>query len=205
MAKLVLFKRKFVPKDDAQMVAAMMAGDEAAIEYVFYDHYNPMLRSLANYTFNRWGASREKSITYKDLISELYLHLSKDDWRILKRYNPENPFEPWFSIVASRYFKDYYKKINPQMIDSLAEIPKDIMSSGESLEDCELMRDLMRVLPFLEPPRYREILEELIIEDKDPEEVAKRHNITIDNLYNIKKRALAKLIQKYLTGYKNNR
>lgn len=56
-------------------------------------------------------------------------------------------------------------------------------------------------LDELEPPRDREILTALLIHDEEPQEVADRFNVTVDNLYNIKRRALAKLIQKHLKDY----
>jgi DNA-directed RNA polymerase specialized sigma24 family protein len=60
------------------------------------------------------------------------------------------------------------------------------------------MMDIMDGLKMLEPPRDREILEALLIHDEEPQEVADRFGVTVDNLYNIKRRALARLIQKHL-------
>ena len=43
--------------------------------------------------------------------------------------------------------------------------------------------------------RYAMVLKRLIIEDADPQEVADEMDIKIDNLYNIKKRAIAALMR----------
>ena len=43
--------------------------------------------------------------------------------------------------------------------------------------------------------RYAEVLQRLVIEDADPEVVAEEMGVNIDNLYNIKKRAIAALMR----------
>ena len=63
------------------------------------------------------------------------------------------------------------------------------------------MMDIKHGLDQLEPPRDREILSSLLLRDEEPHEVAKRIGVTVDNLYNIKRRALARLIQKHLNDY----
>jgi hypothetical protein len=44
-------------------------------------------------------------------------------------------------------------------------------------------------------PRYAMVLRRLIIEDADPQDVAEEMDIKIENLYNIKKRAIAALMR----------
>ena len=43
--------------------------------------------------------------------------------------------------------------------------------------------------------RYVYVIQQLVIEDREPEEMAKEMNVTVDNLYNIKRRAMAQLTQ----------
>ena len=64
-----------------------------------------------------------------------------------------------------------------------------------------IMMDIKKGVDELEPPRDREILTALILHDEEPQQVADRYGVTVDNLYNIKRRALAKLIQKHLKDY----
>jgi RNA polymerase sigma factor (sigma-70 family) len=161
-----------------------------------------------------------------DLVQELYLYLSVDNWARLKKYDPELPFERWFSVVSYRFFKDF----SLRMIDSRRQIPitkieRSMKLSGEGvysfsrskrtsdeIEDQRLlnagttqmnqmMMDIKKGFDELEPPRDREILTALILHDEEPQVVANRFNVTVDNLYNIKRRALAKLIQKHLKDY----
>ena len=66
-----------------------------------------------------------------------------------------------------------------------------------------IMMDIQQGLAKLEPLRDREILTALILRDEEPQTVADRFHVTVDNLYNIKRRALAQLIQKHLKDYAN--
>lgn len=43
--------------------------------------------------------------------------------------------------------------------------------------------------------RYVFVIQRLVIEDQEPEQLAKEMDITVENLYNIKRRAMAQLTQ----------
>ena len=142
------------------------------------------------------------NIPVDDLIQELYLYLSVNKWVRLKKYDPTLPFNSWLSVVSYRFFKDY----SHRMIDSHRQIPithiedQQLLNTGTTQMN-QIMMDIKKGFDELEPPRDREILTALILRDEEPQEVANRFNVTVDNLYNIKRRALAKLIQKHLKDY----
>ena len=181
------------------MVNALLEGNEGALNYVFYDHFRPLL--YHNYTRTCKGMY---FVEFADMVQQLYLYLSENDWERLRRYNPAMPFVNWFSVVSYRYFKDFFRS----MIDSTVQKPIiDIDDHDSTLAITSevsqtLLGDLWRVLPLLEPPRDRQILKSFLIDDEAPETVAKRHGVTIDNLYNIKRRALTRLVKNYLMDYK---
>ncbi len=178
-------KSLFIYKDDAQLVAELLAGNEGALHYVFYDHFNPLLK------MNAYKAAGTKQVEYDDLVQELYLYLSNNDWEKLRKYNPERPFVNWFSVVSYRFFKDFSRS----MIDSANQISNGTIGT--------IMMDIKRAISKLKPPRDSQILEALLLRDEEPETVAKQHNVTVDNLYNIKRRAIAKLIKQHLVDYKD--
>lgn len=181
------------------MVAALMDGDEGAIKYVFYDNYEALLR--LNYSKAAAGCR----ICYDDLVQELYLYLSADNWERLRRYDPaKSCFISWFSVVSYRFFKDSVRS----MIDYAPEVPiytmedhnpafvsKGIMST--------LFMDIKEILKHFRPPRDREVLQAMLIDGEEPEAVAKRLGVTVDNLYNIKRRAIERLRNNYLADYKD--
>ena len=65
-------KSLFIYKDDAQLVADLLAGNEGALHYVFYDHFNPLLK------MNAYKAAGTKQVEYDDLVQELYLYLRRE-------------------------------------------------------------------------------------------------------------------------------
>ena len=188
----------YIYKDDAQLVAELLAGNEGALHYVFYDHFKPLLK------MNAYKAAGTKQVEYDDLVQELYLYLSNNDWEKLRKYNPERPFVNWFSVVSYRFFKDFSRS----MIDSSDQIPISNMNDHQTAFMSNgtigtIMMDIKQAISKLKPPRDSQILEALLLRDEEPEIVAKRHNVTVDNLYNIKRRAIAKLIKQHLQDYKD--
>lgn len=187
---------KYRYTSDRQFVADLLAGDGKALECLLYDRFRRLLR------FNALKAA--PNVPVDDLIQELYLYLSANEWERLKKYDSELPFDRWLSVVSYRFFKDFSLK----MIDSRRQIPitqiedQGVLNAGTA-QMTHIMMDIRRGFDELEPPRDREILTALILHDEEPQEVAKRFGVTVDNLYNIKRRALAKLIQKHLNEYKD--
>ena len=198
MPSIIPFHRKrFVYENDAQLVSAVMAGDEGATRYLFYDHYTALLRKNNNKTVGNLP------VQFDDLVQELYLFFRENDWEKLKKYDPAEDFICWFSTVSFRFFKDCCKKKFYSSTDFTDDIPNyDKRESYFDWENSELMRDLRRVLPFFQPPRDREIIEATVIRDESISEVAKRYNLTENNLSTIKRRALARLVATYLSDYK---
>ena len=185
---------KYRYSTDRQFVADLLANDGKALECLLYDRYRSLLR------FNAMKAA--PNVPVDDLVQELYLYLSADNWARLKKYDPELPFDRWFSVVSYRFFKDF----SLRMIDSRRQIPithiedQRLFNAGTTQMN-QIMMDIKKGFDELEPPRDREILTALILHDEEPQEVANRFNVTVDNLYNIKRRALAKLIKKHLNDY----
>jgi DNA-directed RNA polymerase specialized sigma24 family protein len=58
---------------------------------------------------------------------------------------------------------------------------------------CDTRMDLRRLLGRLTNERYLYVIRRLVFQDAEPEEVAKELGVTVPNLYNIKKRAIAAL------------
>lgn len=168
------------------------------IRYVFYGHFESLLR------FNAQKAAGNKEVELDDLIQELYLYMSRNDWEKLRKYNPELPFANWFSVVSYRFFKDF----TASMIDCTETVPISDMNERSLFQVGTgkietIMMDIRQAIAKLKPPRDREIVEALLLNEEEPAEVAERYKVTVDNLYNIKRRAIIKLIQKHLQEYVN--
>ena len=189
--------RKYQYSTDKQLVADLMAGNGLATEYLLYGRYRSMLVYNAQKAMRTYLASGGSSDA-SDLIHELYIYLQNDHWAKLRKYDPALPFEKWLSVVSYRFFKDHAIA----MLDSRRQISvsqladrevEHIYSQGE-MHLSTLMMDLRDAIGRLESERDRSILHSILVDDEDPAAVAARQGITIDNLYNIKRRALAKLV-----------
>ncbi|MBP5557196.1 MAG: sigma-70 family RNA polymerase sigma factor [Bacteroidales bacterium] len=186
------------PFSDADIQEGLLGNEAQMIRYVFYEHFHTMLR------FNAQKAAGNKSVGLDDLIQELYLYMSRNNWEKLRKYSTEYPFASWFSVVSYRFFKDY----THSMIDSSRNLPIAEMSdhnisiAGTSRIET-MMIDIKAAISKLTPPRDKEVVEAFLINEEEPAEIAQRLNVSVDNLYNIKRRALAKLIKDHLQEYVN--
>jgi len=57
--------------------------------------------------------------------------------------------------------------------------------------------DIENLLNGLTNERYRSVIQKLVLEDCEPQTLANEMGITVDNLYNIKRRALSQLAHLY--------
>lgn len=187
---------------DTEIKEGLLRNDEETIRYVFYEHFNTLLH------FNAQKATWGKGVEYEDLIQELFVYINRDNWEKLQMYSTEYSFSSWFSVVSYRFFKDYTRS----MIDTAQNLPIDEMNEAslcmigvEGVEPVETSRDIKELIGNLTPLRYREVLTAILINGEDLKEVAKRIHVTVDNLYNIIRRAKAKLIDQLLSELNHQR
>ena len=184
---------------DRQLIGRVIANDEAAIGFVFYRKYESLLKLNAQKT------AISKGLVYEDLVQDLFLYLSKNNWEKLRKYDPKYPFASWFTVISYRFFKDCARSL----IDSSENLPMDDMGDHpipalNSPQTNLIMMDIKKALDKLTPPRDREILKALLLDEMEPADVAEKYDVTVDNLYNIKRRAIAKLAQQHLKDYRND-
>lgn len=188
---------------DRQFVADLAAGDEQAVACLLYGRFGRLLRFNALKAASAYAPPGSAAVTPDDLIQEFYLHLSADGWARLRHYDPAQPFATWLSVVSYRFFRDYSRRV----IDSARQIPisdiedRRLLNAGTA-QMSAVMMDIRDGLARLEPPRDREVLTALLLRDEEPQRVADRLGVTVDNLYNIKRRAIARLIAQHLNEYR---
>lgn len=173
---------------DIELRDALIAGDEGATEEFFFNKCRPLFISVIRRVF-------DYEADYDECISELYIHLMEDDARRLKQFEGRSTIFQWMKIVATRFFISIRRKvIENNSSDHLLDVAaKHNVMSSESQNDAQV--DIAMLLDKMPNSRYAMVLKRLIIEDADPQEVADEMDIKIDNLYNIKKRAIAALMR----------
>ena len=96
-------------------------------------------------------------------------------------------------MIAIRYF---VKKRNRLIENSSQETPYEEQTVQFAEEtDSYAYGDLQRLLSQMPNRRYALVIQRLVIDEVNPEELAKEMTIETANLYNIKRRAMAQLTQ----------
>src|SRR5574344_2078507 len=123
-------------------------------------------------------------VNYDEFVNELYQYLKTLALRyFIKKRNELIANESKGTLYIESDTVDYESKVNADI-------------------------DLKRLLYQMKNKRYAYVIYKLMIEEKTPDSVAKEINVTLANLYNIKKRAMAALTQvalKDIVYYDNKR
>lgn len=133
---------------------------------------------------------------FNELVNELYLYLMKDDGAKLRTFRYESSFNTWLTTVAVRFFLKL--KISGGVIE---DVSNEVLyeKSEEDFDDSEnkiaAHMDLENLFKAMRNKRYVEVIRKLILEEADPSEVAEEMGIKVDNLYNIKRRAMVALTE----------
>ena len=86
----------------------------------------------------------------------------------------------------------YYSSLYIKEIEDLINV-NNVEECAQTMERTITSIDVRNLLNSMHNDRYRYVLDSLILQDKSRQEVAKELNITIENLDNIKSRALKQL------------
>jgi len=181
---------------DKQTVSGILLNDEQVVLHFFFEECKPMFRYIIRKIFN-------DQIEEEELINELYIHLKENEWHNLQQFDYTYKLKTWTAIVATRLFMKKRAKLikNPSSAHLITE------QTAEN-NDRFAAHNVENLLSELKNERYRFVVRELVLEDREPKEVATELGITIENLYKIKQRALVKLAQilkkdiKYMDYYK---
>ena len=127
-----------------------------------------------------------------ELINELYLYLQEDDWHKLRQFDYRIQLITWTTTIAIRFFRKKQAAImKNEYIDNLLHAQR-----AECIEEwLHHSLEAENLINKLHNKRYHFVLRKLILEDIEPQKLADTMKITVDNLYNIKQRALQKLIR----------
>ncbi len=172
---------------DRLIVSEILAGNNNIISYVFYEKCSVMLDYIIRNVFNGKADKDE-------LVSELYIYLSANDWHKLRQFQYKCQLTTWLSVVATRFFiKKRNALIENDTQDALLD--KRERCNGEYNPNTYVDRqiDVHNAISMMRNERYRMVITELDLKDTEPEKLAERMGITVENLYNIHKRAYAQL------------
>lgn len=178
---------------DQEIIQGLVARDNRVTEDFFFVKCRPLFISVMKHVF-------DYEVEYDEMVNELYIYLMEDDAAKLRNFQYRSSVYMWLKILAIRFF---IKKRGRMIDDRSQETPYDgnlkiaIVESDSSAED-----DLERLFEAMPNKRYVYVIRKLILDDWDPEQLAKEMKITTANLYNIKRRAMAQLTRIALNDIK---
>lgn len=171
---------------DQEIIQGLIARDNRVTEEFFFVRCQPLFLSIIGKVF-------DYQVEYDEMVNELYLYLMDHDAAKLRSFEYRSSVYQWLKVTAIRFFI----KRRKEMIEKSSE---DTLYEGQSVsavdeQDPSAKADLRRLFEMMPNKRYVYVIQQLVIEDREPEEMAKEMNVTVDNLYNIKRRAMAQLTQ----------
>jgi RNA polymerase sigma factor (sigma-70 family) len=184
------------PMTDQQIIQGLIDRDNAITERFFFVKCQPLFRSIMRLVFNY-------KVDYDEFVNELYQVLLKDDAFKLRQFEYRSTLMQWLKTVAIRHF--ILKRDEMIANESKEPIYEENNDRAEESENVIISRvDLESLLDLMKNERYVFIIRKLILEEIDPEHLAKSMGVNTANLYNIKKRAMAALTRVALKDIKNH-
>ncbi len=180
-------KTYFEGLSDRDLVSLLLANDQASIEYVFFHRCDGMFAHIIHSVLQSHGKKEE-------LITELYLYLSENDWKRLRKFEFRSSLNTWLTVLAVRFFR---KKQHVQTKFVVTDPQLIVETQKNETDDYDIVREMTRLelykaIERLSKPRERyALLAELT--GKRTEEIADEMNCTVSAVYNLTKKARVEL------------
>lgn len=178
---------------DQEIIQGLIARNNRVTEEFFFVRCRPLFRSIIQKIF-------DYEVDYDEFVNELYIYLMEDDAAKLRGFGFRCTIYQWLKVLAIRFF---IRKRGKLIEGTSHEHPYDKQTQAVTEEtEPSANDDLQRLFAQMPNKRYVYVMKCLIIDDWEPERLAKEMNITTANLYNIKRRAMAQLTQVALKDIK---
>ena len=171
---------------DQEIVKGLIWRDSRVTAQFFFKDCRPLMLSVIHMVFDK------QKVDYDEVISELYIYLMANDAHRLRQFKFESALYQWLKTTTIRFCLKL--KTDGMVIDDESQDPLDNRNRHTgSTESSQAKMDARNLLRQMRNQRYVKVIRMLMIDDMPPDEVAKELSVTVDNLYNIKRRAMAAL------------
>lgn len=178
---------------DQEIIKGLIERDNRVTEEFFFRKCRPLFCSIIQKVF-------EYKVDYDEFVNELYVYLMKNDAAKLRKFEYRSTVYQWLKVLAIRFFiKKRDELIENGSQDSPYEGKVHVV---EIKEDVTAKGDMQRLFALMPNKRYAYVIKRLVIDDCEPEQLAKEMNVTVANLYNIKRRAMLQLTRAALNDIK---
>lgn len=185
---------------DKELVEGLIAKDGKLTHDFLFVKCRPLFSKIISYVFNY-------DVEYDEFVNMVYEHLMSDDAKKLRQFQYKSTLTQFIKVVATNLaIQKRNLVIEDKGTDNLYIENNDEPVSTES--QLQARMDLEKLFSKMKNKRYVYVLQQLVIEDVEPVFLAKSMDITVDNLYNIKRRAmkeLTRVAQQDVTSYKKGK
>lgn len=173
---------------DRQIIEALIVRDEQVTRRFFFGDCRPLFMSIIRHVFSY-------KVDYDEFVNEFYLYLMENNAYRLRQFQGRSTIYQWMKVVAIRYFihrRD--KMIDMESEDALSDsaVQKRTVDNEKSVA---AKMDIEQLFSFMPNRRYVYVIRRLVLQDAEPKTVAMELGTNVDNLYNIKKRAISALTE----------
>ncbi len=167
---------------DKELIKQLVSRNPVVTRQFFFRDCKPLFVSIIGKVFSY-------EVDYDEFVNELYLYLMENDGARLKQFEGRSSIYQWLKVVAVRYFVSKKSKMIENRSDgSLLEEAEQVASTGGDRSVARM--DICRLFKYMTNKRQVYVIKRLVIDDAEPEKVAAELHVNVDNLYNIKKRAI---------------
>lgn len=178
---------------DKEIIHGLIARDNKVTKDFFFVECRPLFCKIINFVFRY-------EVDYDEFVNELYLYLMENDAQKLRNFEFRSSVYMWLRILAIRYFIKKRERMIDVNSGNTPYVEPELSTEEENREVAE--GDLDRLFRQMPTERYVYVIKKLVIEDMEPDCLAKEMEITTGNLYNIKRRAIAQLTRVALNDIK---
>lgn len=169
---------------DREIIQGLIDRDNRITDQFFYVKCRPLLTAIMRLVFSY-------PVEYDEMVSELYDYLMADDCIKLRQFQYRSTIYQWMKVVATRFF---IRKRDSLIENTSKESPYERCDDDLMVDTSRILAqriDVAKLLDMMDNQRYADVLRHLILQDEEPEKYAESIGVTVDNLYNIKRRAIA--------------
>lgn len=169
---------------------AIKSGNNELCHQFFYKEIGGILHKIRMEVFRG-------NVDFDELVSELYLYLSRDNWTKLDGFDGKNGcrLRTWMIPVAWRYLMSIQERLlRTENIDDDSGVIRDSVRDDLRIQ---IAIDVNAVLSRMPNKRYAEIIRLLLIEGYASQDVADMFDMRVENIYNLKHRAINQFIELY--------
>lgn len=179
---------------DREIIQGLLERDNRVTEQFFYVRCRPLLTATMRLVFSY-------PVDYDEMVGELYRYLMENDGARLRQFQYRSSLYQWMKVVATRFFIHHRDNM---IEDRSKELPYEQGDDDAVVDTVNALGDRMDVaalLRLMDNERYADAIRNLVLDDVEPAEYAGRIGVTVDNLYNIKKRAMTAIARVAIKYY----